>query len=107
MPDDFMRIQRDVELNENQSFSGAVSMRSSSGSVIAMEILLVFFIIGSGYLLIYNVLYISISKDTRFYGLMKTMGTTQAQIKSLVKSQAVKFACMQRNPITVIYIFFV
>lgn len=94
MPDDFMRIQRDVELNENQSFSGAVSMKSSSGSVIAMEILLVFFIIGSGYLLIYNVLYISISKDTRFYGLMKTMGTTQAQIKSLVKSQAVKFACI-------------
>lgn len=94
MPDDFMRIQRDVKLNENQSFSGAVSMKSSSGSVIAMVILLVFFIIGSGYLLIYNVLYISISKDTRFYGLMKTMGTTQAQIKSLVKSQAVKFACI-------------
>ncbi|WP_059067019.1 ABC transporter permease [Mediterraneibacter massiliensis] len=94
MPDDFMRIQRDVELNENQSFSGAVSMKSSSGSVIAMVILLVFFIIGSGYLLIYNVLYISISKDTCFYGLMKTMGTTQAQIKSLVKSQAVKFACI-------------
>ncbi len=94
MPDDFMRIQRDVKLNENQSFSGAVSMKSSSGSVIAMEILLVFFIIGSGYLLIYNVLYISISKDTRFYGLMKTLGTTQAQIKSLVKSQAVKFACI-------------
>ena len=94
MPDDFMRIQRDVKLNENQSFSGAVSMKSSSGSVIAMVILLVFFIIGSGYLLIYNVLYISISKDTRFYGLMKTLGTTQAQIKSLVKSQAVKFACI-------------
>ena len=94
MPDDFMRIQRDVKLNENQSFSGAVSMKSSSGSVIVMVILLVFFIIGSGYLLIYNVLYISISKDTRFYGLMKTMGTTQAQIKSLVKSQAVKFACI-------------
>ena len=69
-------------------------MKSSSGSVIAMVILLVFFIIGSGYLLIYNVLYISISKDTRFYGLMKTLGTTQKQIKSLVKNQAVKFACI-------------
>lgn len=62
MPDDFHRIQRDVELNENQSFSGSVSMKTSNGSVIAMVILLVFFIIGSGYLLIYNVLYISISK---------------------------------------------
>ena len=59
-----------------------------------MVVLLVFFIIGSGYLLIYNVLYISISKDTRFYGLMKTLGTTQVQIKSLVKNQALKFACI-------------
>ncbi len=94
MPDDFLRIQKDVELNENQSFDGAVSMKTSNGSVIAMVILLVFFIIGSGYLLIYNVLYISISKDTRFYGLIKTLGTTQKQIKSLVKNQAVKFACI-------------
>lgn len=94
MPDDFLRIQNDVELNENQFFSGAVSMKSSNGSVIAMAILLVFFIIGSGYLLIYNVFYISISKDTRFYGLLKTLGTTQAQIKSLVKNQAVKLACI-------------
>lgn len=94
MPDDFMRIQKDVELNDNQSFNGAVSMSSSNGSVIAMVIFLVFFIIGSGYLLIYNVLYISISKDTRFYGLMKTIGTTQAQIKTLVKRQALKFACI-------------
>lgn len=94
MPDDFWRIQDDVQLNENQSFNGAVSMSSSNGSVIAMVIFLVLFIIGSGYLLIYNVLYISISKDTRFYGLMKTIGTTQAQIKTLVKRQALKFACI-------------
>ena len=69
-------------------------MCSSNGSMIAMVILLVLFIVGSGYLLIYNVLYISISKDTRFYGLMKTIGTTQKQIKSLVKKQAFKFACI-------------
>ena len=94
LPDDFLRIQNDVELNENQSFSGSVSMEKSNGSVIAMVALLVFFIIGSGYLLIYNVLYISISKDTRFYGLMKTIGTTQAQIKSIVKKQALRFACI-------------
>ena len=94
MPDDYLRMQDQVKLNEKQSFSGAISMKASSGAVIAMVILLVFFIIGSGYLLIYNVLYISISKDTRFYGLMKPLGTTQAQIKSLVKNQAVKFACI-------------
>lgn len=94
MPDDFWHIQDDVQLNEDQAFNGAVSMSSSNGSVIAMVIFLVLFIIGSGHLLIYNVLYISISKDTRFYGLMKTIGTTQAQIKTLVKRQALKFACI-------------
>ena len=54
MPDDFWHIQDDVQLNEEQAFHGAVSMSSSGGSVIAMVIFLVLFIIGSGYLLIYN-----------------------------------------------------
>lgn len=94
MPEDFWRIQEDVPLNDEQSFRGAVSMRSSNGSVIAVVLFMVLFIIGSGYLLIYNVLYISISKDTRFYGLLKTIGTTQAQIKTLVKRQALAFACI-------------
>lgn len=90
----FYDIQDDITLNENQTFQGSVSMSSSNGSVYAMIILLVFFIIGSGYLLIYNVLYISISRDTRFYGLIKTLGTTEKQIKTLVKRQAVTFACI-------------
>lgn len=92
--DNFYDIQDDITLNENQTFQGSVSMSSSNGSVYAMIILLVFFIIVSGYLLIYNVLYISISKDTRFYGLIKTLGTTEKQIKTLVKRQAVTFACI-------------
>lgn len=92
--DNFYDIQDDITLNENQTFQGSVSTSSSNGSVYAMIILLVFFIIGSGYLLIYNVLYISISRDTRFYGLIKTLGTTEKQIKTLVKRQAVTFACI-------------
>lgn len=92
--DNFYDIQDDITLNENQTFQGSVSTSSSNDSVYAMIILLVFFIIDSGYLLIYNVLYISISRDTRFYGLIKTLGTTEKQIKTLVKRQAVTFACI-------------
>lgn len=92
--DNFYDIQDDITLNENQTFQGSVSTSSSNGSVYAMIILLVFFIIDSGYLLIYNVLYISISRDTRFYGLIKTLRTTEKQIKTLVKRQAVTFACI-------------
>ena len=89
--ENFYDIQDDISLNENQTFQGWISLSSSSGSLYAMVILLVFFIIGSGYLLIYNVLYISISRDTRFYGLIKTLGTTERQIKTLVKRQAVEY----------------
>lgn len=94
MPGDYYRIQNDVTLRDDQTLQASIELDSKSGSVLAMGILLVFFIIGSGYLLIYNVLYISISRDTRFYGLMKTLGTTQKQILSIVKNQAVRFACI-------------
>lgn len=94
MPGDYYQIQKDIPLNDRQYFNGSVSLSSSNGSFIAMVVLLVLFIIGSGYLLIYNVLYISISKDTRFYGLIKTLGTTGKQIRILVKRQAFKFACI-------------
>lgn len=42
----------------------------------------------SGYLIIFNIFYISIAKDTKFYGMLKTIGTTRKQIKSIVKKQA-------------------
>ncbi len=35
----------------------------------------------AGYLLIYNVFYISIAQDIRFYGMLKTLGTTARQIR--------------------------
>ncbi len=43
----------------------------------------------TGYLIIYNVFQISIATDIRFYGLLKTIGTTQKQLKRIIRSQAV------------------
>jgi ABC-type transport system, involved in lipoprotein release, permease component len=45
-------------------------------------------IIFTGYLIIYNIFQISIVKDIRFYGLLKTIGTTPKQIKKIIKGQA-------------------
>lgn len=42
----------------------------------------------TGYLIIYNIFQISVINDIRFYGLLKTIGTTKRQIKKLVKRQA-------------------
>lgn len=46
-----------------------------------------------GYLLIYNVFYISVSNDVRFYGQLRTIGTTSRQIGKIISRQAVKIAC--------------
>lgn len=51
---------------------------------LAFIILLVMF---SGYLFIYNIFYISISRDTQFFGQLKTLGATQKQIKKIVYRQ--------------------
>lgn len=45
-------------------------------------------IVLTGYLIIYNVFQISVSNDIRFYGLLKTIGTTPRQLRRLVRRQA-------------------
>lgn len=45
-------------------------------------------IVLTGYLIIYNVFQISVSNDIRFYGLLKTIGTTPRQLRSIVRRQA-------------------
>lgn len=55
-------------------------------------LLFVIFIILSGYFLIYNVFYISVSADIRWFGMMKTIGTTPKQLKRILMSQIRKMA---------------
>ncbi len=45
-------------------------------------------IILTGYLIIYNVFQISVMKDIRYYGLLKTVGTTGRQVKKILRRQA-------------------
>lgn len=58
----------------------------STSTFIAL-LFIVAFLVLIGYLLIYNVLYISVSRDVRFYGLLKTVGTTPRQIRRIVTGQ--------------------
>lgn len=55
-------------------------------TVLVIAVLLIILI--SGYLMIYNIFYISIVEDIRFYGLLKTIGTTGKQVKRLIYRQA-------------------
>ena len=42
----------------------------------------------TGYLVIYNVFQISVAGDIRFYGLLKTIGTTPRQLRRIIRTQA-------------------
>lgn len=84
------RLNVDIQ---NFSFSDNLRQNTESAvSIFGVAVLLGLIIVSSGYLLIYNVMYISVSKDTRFYGLLKTIGTTPKQIKSIVRAQVMRLA---------------
>ena len=46
----------------------------------------------TGYLIIYNVFQISVAGDIRFYGLLKTIGTTPRQLRRILRNQALLLA---------------
>lgn len=56
--------------------------------IIISVLLAALLVIFTGYLIIYNIFQISVIKDTRFYGLLKTIGTTPRQIKGIIIRQA-------------------
>ena len=58
------------------------------GTIVSI-LLIVFLIMLTGYLIIYNIFQISVANDIRFYGLMKTIGTTGRQLKHMILLQAV------------------
>lgn len=60
----------------------------------------------TGYLIIYNIFQLSIRKDIRFYGLLKTIGTTSRQIKRMITRQALCLAIIS-IPIGLVGGFFV
>ena len=75
-----------VEVNEGVNW--AYSTADADGETVAVLAAVVVFILLAGYLIIYNIFSISVTRDIRFYGLLKTIGTTGRQLKALVYRQA-------------------
>ncbi len=57
-------------------------------------VLFVAIIVLSGYFLIYNVFYISVAADIRWFGMMKTIGTTPRQLKRILMVQIRRLAAI-------------
>lgn len=63
-------------------------------------------IILTGYLIIYNIFQISVIRDIRFYGLLKTIGTTGKQIRKIINRQGIRLS-VYGIPIGLIIGFFI
>ena len=60
---------------------------TDSSQTIMMMAVGIIFILVAGYLIIYNIFKISIEKDIRLYGQLKTIGTSPKQIRYMVNRQ--------------------
>lgn len=80
-----------IELNTNQTITASES-NDTTIFVAAIVLFLSLVIVVSGYLLIYNIMYISVNHNIRFYGMLKTIGTTSRQIRKIVRTQALRIS---------------
>ena len=87
-----LEITEQYGLDERTSINGAYGTATVSLTSLLPLIAGVAVIFIAGYLLIYNVFYISIAQDIRFYGMLKTLGTTARQIRKIVYKKAIKLS---------------
>lgn len=72
----------------NWGYTGAQLSENLDPATMLAIAAMVLLIIFTGYLIIYNVFQISVTNDIRFYGLLKTIGTTPRQLRRIIRQQA-------------------
>lgn len=81
-----------IDNNVNWAYlSTNIGMDAPTVAAIGLFLLLIIF---AGYLIIYNIFQISVIRDIRFYGLLKTIGTTGKQLRSIIRYQAFVLSCV-------------
>lgn len=84
-----LEVASQYGLDERVSINDAYGTATVSLSTILPVVAGILIIFIADYLLIYNVFYISIAQDIRFYGMLKTLGTTARQIRKIVYKKAI------------------
>ncbi len=81
-----------VDTGINWAYSEAqLDARTDVTTILEAAVMIVVFIV-TGYLIIYNIFQISVVNDIRFYGLLKTIGTTRRQLKKIIYRQAFRLS---------------
>ena len=77
-----------IDTGVNWGYTGAQLSDNIDPTVVIAIAAMLLLIIFTGYLIIYNVFQISVAGDIRFYGLLKTIGTTPRQLRRIIRLQA-------------------
>lgn len=77
-----------ISTGVNWGYTGAQLSDKLDPTVAAIIVGVLLLILLTGYLIIYNVFQISVAGDIRFYGLLKTIGTTPRQLRRIIRTQA-------------------
>ena len=77
-----------IDTGVNWGYTGAQLSDNLDPIVVIAITAMLLLIIFTGYLIIYNVFQISVTNDIRFYGLLKTIGTTPRQLGWIIRQQA-------------------
>lgn len=72
----------------NWAYLSAQMGQTMDPATVVIAVLLVIVFMLSGYLIIYNIFQIAVVNDIRFYGMLKTIGTTHKQIRRIIYRQA-------------------
>jgi len=91
IPDDKERtnlLSTDIVSNANWAYLSNNFSVADPATIISL-IMLAILIIITGYLIIYNIFQISVLKDIKLYGLLKTIGTTSKQLNRIISKQAI------------------
>ena len=80
--------ENDISTGVNWGYTGAQLSDKRDPAAVAIIVGVLVLILLTGYLIIYNVFQISVAGDIRFYGLLKTIGTTPRQLRRIIRTQA-------------------
>ncbi|MBQ4523003.1 MAG: ABC transporter permease [Lachnospiraceae bacterium] len=66
----------------------AYATSEADGETVVFILFLLGLILASGYLIIFNIFSLNVAGEIKSYGLLKTIGTTEKQLKNMVRRQA-------------------
>lgn len=91
-----------VDSNANWAFLSESTQDPMTAAGVAAALALILL---TGYLIIYNIFQISVIREIRYYGLLKTIGTTARQMKRILRRQAL-ILCVLGTPAGLILGYF-